>query len=73
MKTNLNQEILSYLDGLSSKNKDFEYFPINGINKLDSLPRLGFSCYALKIYKLLNFKRPFTDQCHGFWEKENVT
>ena len=56
MKTNLNQEILRYLDGLSSGNKDFEYSPINGINNVDSLPRLGFSCYALKIYKLLNFQ-----------------
>ena len=62
MKPNLNQEILRYLDSLSSKNKDFEYLPTNGIYNIDSLPRLGFSCYALKIYKLLNFQDVISNQ-----------
>ena len=61
MKTNLNQEILRYLDGLSSGNKDFEYSPINGINNIDSLPRLGFSCYVKNI-QVTKFSRCYFKQ-----------
>ena len=67
MITNLNQEILRYLDGLSLENKDFEYLPINGIKNIDSVPRLGFSCYAIKIYKLLNFQDVISNQNLKNW------
>ena len=67
MKKNLKQEILRYLDSLSIEDKNFEYLPINGIKNIDSLPRLGFSCYALKIYELLNFQDVISNQNLKNW------
>lgn len=67
MKSNLNQEILRYLDGLKLENRDFQYLPINKIKNIDSLPQLGFSCYALKIYKLLNFQDVISNQNLNSW------
>ena len=51
---NLDSSVLEYVYNLKKEDSDFSFFPVQKLlTKNGEKLNLGFSCYALKIFKLL--------------------
>jgi hypothetical protein len=64
----LNESIINFLYRLKKENSKFDYSPIIfSDNKFDKKINLGFSCYALKIFKLADEIKNFSENDLNEW------
>ena len=67
---NLDEKVLNYLEDLKKTDSEFTYYPVkSGITNDGKKLELGFSCYALKILKILNQIDTFSEQKIDNWAK----
>ena len=53
---NLDSSVLEYVYNLKKEDSDFSFFPVQKLlTKNGEKLNLGFSCYALKIFKLIDY------------------
>lgn len=64
----IDSTVLEYMDGLKKENQRFRYYPVKeGLNEIGYKLDLGFSCYALKIFKILDQVNTFSNNHINEW------
>ena len=67
---NLDEKVLNYLEELKKTDSEYAYYPVkSGLTDDGKKLELGFSCYALKILKILNQIDTFSEKKIDNWAK----